>query len=125
MKQLINLTNKNIQTYIDKYQLTKLTKEESRVFYDLKTNFNSLKSFEKGLKEIDNKIDKNLIDKISTLKVNLNQLSEIQISEANKQMSISKRAIDTIDLFTKIEIYMLIFLAIAIQIIVIYKPKNK
>lgn len=40
-------------------------------------------------------------------------------------MSISKKAIDTVELFTQLEIYILIFLAIVIQIIVIYQPKKE
>ncbi|PKP42222.1 MAG: chemotaxis protein, partial [Bacteroidetes bacterium HGW-Bacteroidetes-12] len=43
----------------------------------------------------------------------------------SRQMSISKRALDTVELFTQIEIYVLVFLAIVIQIIVMYKPKEK
>lgn len=40
-------------------------------------------------------------------------------------MSISKKAIDSVELFTQIEIYLLIFLAIVIQIIVMYNPKKE
>jgi hypothetical protein len=37
----------------------------------------------------------------------------------------SQKAIDMIDLFTHLEIYFLIFLAIAIQVIVMYNPKKR
>lgn len=40
-------------------------------------------------------------------------------------MSISKQALDTVELFTQIEIYILVLLAIIIQIIVMYNPKAK
>ena len=62
---------------------------------------------------------------LQSIKANLNNLSKIQLIEGSRQMSISKRAIDTIELYTQIEIYVLVFLAIIIQIIVMYKPKNK
>ena len=47
------------------------------------------------------------------------------MNEGKKQMSISKRAIDSIELFTQLEIYALIFLGIIVQVIVIYNPKEK
>ena len=40
-------------------------------------------------------------------------------------MSISKRAVDKVALFTQIEVYVLVILAILIQIIVMYKPRAK
>jgi len=47
------------------------------------------------------------------------------MNEGKRQMSISKRAIDSIELFTQLEIYVLIFLGVVVQVIVIYKPKEK
>jgi len=65
-----------------------------------------------------------LVKRISEVKDNLYDLSKIQLDEGKKQMSISEKAISSVELFTQIEIYILIFLAILIQIIVIYKPKD-
>lgn len=61
---------------------------------------------------------------ISKIKYNLSSLSKVQLNEGRKQMSISKHAIDTVELFTQIEVYFLVFLAIIIQIIVMYQPKK-
>jgi len=57
------------------------------------------------------------------VKENLYDLAKIQLSEGRRQMHISQKSVDTIELFTHIEIYMLIILAIIVQVIVIYKPK--
>ena len=62
---------------------------------------------------------------IGNIKDNLDDLAEIQINEGSRQMSISKRAIDTVELFTQIEIFILVFLAVLIQVIVMYNPKEK
>ena len=62
--------------------------------------------------------------KIITVKGNLISLSAIQLEEGRKQVSISKKAIDVVELFTNMEIYILIFLAVLIQIIIIYSPKK-
>lgn len=47
------------------------------------------------------------------------------MKEGKRQMSISKKAADKLELFTQIEIYLLAFLAIVIQIIIMYQPKEK
>jgi hypothetical protein len=66
-----------------------------------------------------------MFKQIAKIKKNLDDLSKIQLLEGSKQMSISKKAIDSVELFTQIEIYLLIFLAIVIQIIVMYNPKKE
>lgn len=117
--------NKELEGLISNYEKTKLTDEENRNFNDLKVHLKDLKVSEKQF------IDSDLSDKsainndINAIKANLDDLSRIQLDEGNKQMAISKRAIDTVELFTQMEIYFLIFLALLIQIIIIYQPKDK
>lgn len=118
-------TNDNLQSLILRFEQTKLTKEESQVFNDLKNNVESLLISEKEHITPDNINDIQLLSHIADVRENLDGLSKIQLNEGTKQMSISKRAIDTVELFTQIEIYLLVFLAIIIQIIVMYKPKVK
>lgn len=67
---------------------------------------------------------KNIKSSIISIKGNLDELSDIQIKEGNNQLSMSKKAFEVVDLFTQIEIYFLVFLAILIQIIVMYNPKK-
>jgi hypothetical protein len=66
-----------------------------------------------------------VLQKIEDVKRNLSSLSEIQLNEGKRQLMLSKRAMDSIELFTDIEIYILIALAILIQIIVVYQPKKR
>ena len=117
--------NNNIQNLISRFELTKLTIEESKIFNELKSNFQNLINSENKL------INSNFEDKtkvlidISNIKFNLGDLSKVQLNEGKRQMSISKHAMNTIELFTKIEVYFLVLLAITIQIIVMYQPKQK
>ena len=115
--------NKEIKDLVFKYEQTKLTVKEDKLFNTFKTNLEALKAAEMAF--IQSKfIEKaSLNNQISNLKDNLYDLSKIQMYEGKKQMSISKKAIDSVELFTQIEIYILILLAVIIQIIVIYKPK--
>jgi len=116
--------SKDIQGFVYRFEQTKLTTKERQVFNDFKKNLESLRNFETAF--IQSKFVQNtaLVKRISEVKDNLYDLSKIQLDEGKKQMSISEKAISSVELFTQIEIYILIFLAILIQIIVIYKPKD-
>ena len=113
--------NIDIETAINTFEGTKLTKKEAKVFNDFKNNLAVLIESENSTP-----FEKSSYNsKILNVKENLYALSEIQMNEGKRQMSISKRAIDSIELFTQLEIYVLIFLGIVVQVIVIYKPKEK
>lgn len=116
--------NKSLNALVSKFEETKLTAEEVIIFKDLKQNLQVLMEAEQKLTTT-NKMQSQVNHQLQSLKSNLNDLSKIQLSEGSRQMSISKKAIDTVELFTQIEIYVLVFLAIVIQIIVMYNPKNK
>jgi len=122
----INLKiNDDIQSLISRFELTKLTPEESKIFDELKSNMQSLIKAEDVFVNSDLANETEVVEYISKIKSNLGALSKVQLREGRRQMSISKHAIDTVELFTQIEIYLLVFLAIIIQIIVMYKPKEK
>lgn len=117
--------NTQIKGFLSRFEQTKLTTEESKTFEDLKSNFNSLFNSEHNSLDQNSENSSASLALISDIKDNLDDLSKIQISEGSKQLAISKKAINTVELFTQIEIYLLVFLAIVIQIIVIYNPKAK
>ncbi|TXE16074.1 chemotaxis protein [Psychroserpens burtonensis] len=117
--------DKNILELLSRYDQTKLTKKEKKTLNNLKSDFEDLKVSENIL------INSNFIEKrsffntISDIQENLYNLSKIQLSEGKRQMSISKKAVDKLEIFTQIEIYLLALLAIVIQIIILYKPKQR
>lgn len=117
--------NTRVKDFLSRFEETKLTSDESKTFEDLKTNFNLLFASEGKLISTDLKGNANIQRHIYNIKDNLDDLSKIQINEGSRQLAISKKAINTVELFTQIEIYFLIFLAVLIQIIVIYNPKKK
>ncbi|WP_111307492.1 MCP four helix bundle domain-containing protein [Confluentibacter sediminis] len=117
--------NDHLQSLVSRFEKTKLTPEETKVFNDFKRNVQSLLDSEKQLVH-SNYSNNNQVDAhLESLKTNLDDLSKIQLNEGSRQMSISKQALETVELFTQIEIYILVFLAIVIQIIVMYNPKEK
>ncbi|MDP5092368.1 MAG: MCP four helix bundle domain-containing protein [Polaribacter sp.] len=117
--------NKNIQFYIDKYEETKLTSEERTVFNQFKANIDNLKIKESEFVQNGMNDKSNLLKLLFEIDENLYDLTKIQLNEGRKQMSISQKAIDTVELFTQIEIYLLVFLAIVVQVIVMYNPKKE
>ncbi|NCP83643.1 MAG: chemotaxis protein [Bacteroidetes bacterium] len=116
--------NTDIQRFISRYEQTKLTKEERLLFDNLKMNIQTILKLEPEFINSRFKNKNEILHQISLVKENLYDLTKIQLNEGSRQMSISKQAIDTVELFTQIEIYFLAFLAILIQIIVMYKPKE-
>ncbi len=123
-----NKTNKNvnqdIEEYISIFDQTKLTSEEKKVFEKFKTNFLQLKKKEKNFIENGFASNKDVLEEIKNIRDNLHELSKIQLVEGNRQMSLSKEAIEAVDFYGKIEIYFLAFIAVLILILVLFKPKT-
>jgi DNA gyrase/topoisomerase IV subunit A len=117
--------NNNFQNLISRFELTKLTIEENKIFNELKNNFQTLIDSENKFITSNFADNTKVLNYISNIKFNLSDLSKVQLNEGRRQMSISKHAIDKVELFTQIEVYFLVFLAIVIQIIVMYQPKEK
>jgi len=117
--------NHNIEALVFRFEETKLTSQEENVFTDLKQNVKLLVDAETKFLNSNYADNSKVIKHIESLKTNLSDLSKIQLTEGNRQMSISKRALDSVELFTQIEIFILVLLAIVIQIIVMYNPKTK
>lgn len=117
--------NHNIEALISRFEQTKLTSQEENVFTDLKQNVKLLVNAETKYLNSSYTDNTAVIKHIENLKINLSDLSKIQLTEGNRQMSISKRALDSVELFTQIEIFILVLLAIVIQVIVMYNPKAK
>lgn len=116
--------NNNIDNLVARFEKTKLTTDENIILINLKNNIKTLKGLENIYLKSNFENTSNLEIILDEIDKNLSGLSEIQLIEGRRQMSISKKAMGTVELFTQIEIYLLIFLAIAIQIIVMYKSKN-
>lgn len=117
--------NKSLEALVAEFKQTKLTVEEEKVFDDLRNNLQLLSESENQLLKSNFSNSTEVANQIKQLKTNLDELAKIQLNEGSNQMSISKRALDTVELFTQIEIYILVVLAILAQIILMYKPKEK
>jgi hypothetical protein len=116
--------DQNMQRFVLRFEQTRLTTEEQKIFDSFKNNVQKLVRLEAAYIQSKFTETNSLTKQFSDVKDDLYDLSKIQLDEGERQMFLSKKAIDTVELFTQLEIYMLIFLAIVIQVIVIYKPKE-
>lgn len=116
--------NREIQTYIDQYEQTQLTSDESRLFNKLREDLRVLEKEENAFIGSSYSNNSDLLISSTNIKASLKALSKIQLLEGRRQVSISNKAIDTVELYTHIEIYLLVFFAIAIQILILYSPKK-
>jgi hypothetical protein len=120
-KKIANKHYENLDRLIDQYRTTKLTEKEKFNFNLLQEKLNSFKQREMSAASFNRTVALGEIEEIEQI---LYELSKIQLQEGKRQVSISNRAKDTIDLFTQGEIIFLIIMAILIQVIILYKSKE-
>jgi hypothetical protein len=116
--------NREIEEIIGRYLTTRLTDDEERIFSRFQTRMGTLLKLESSGDNSQPGDPGQYKKQIGLIKENLHELSEVQLEEGRRQSSLSKEVLETVELFTQIEIYVLVFLAILIQILVIYTPKK-
>lgn len=119
-----NKVNHKIQELVANYQQTNVTKKEKEIFNNLQHNLKDLEGLEKKYFNSDLKDNTAIFKTIDDIIHNLYELSKVQLEEGRKQMLLSNKAMKSINLFTQMEIILLIVIAVFIQIIIIYKSKQ-
>lgn len=112
------LLDARINELVSLFATTKLTPKEEIIFSHLSSNISKLGAAEKALQE--GGPGQNFQAHLGQIRVYLDDLANIQLQEGQREVFESKRAISAADFFTQLEIFALIIMAIAIQIIVIY-----
>ncbi|MGJ8684734.1 MAG: MCP four helix bundle domain-containing protein [Nonlabens sp.] len=116
-----NAAQKQINEYIDSFSNTALTREEEQVFTKLQQQFNQLYTIENDNNPLDSN---NLENQIASIKTSLDKLSDIQIEEGNRQMFIGEKAMESMELLTQMEIWIVIVLGIIVQFVILYSPRK-
>lgn len=116
--------NHDMDGLIERYEQTKLNKSEREIYRYLKEELSKLKLEEKNYSSSDAKGKASLLKSIGKIDQYIYDLSKIQLREARQQMFISDKAIDSINLFSQAETVFLIMMAILVQVIILYKPKD-
>lgn len=116
--------NEQINELVVRFETTEITSAEKRILERFKDDLAKLQQVERTIKPEEVEDLANFDRLLKVVKEDLDKLSEIQLQEGNRQVSIGKKAMDNVELFTQIEIYLLIFLALLIQFLILYRPKK-
>lgn len=126
LDSLNSASNDSIRTLVSKFGKTYLTEQEAVHFQSLENSLNSLFNYELQLNTdiVDDKLPTidvidNYYDRIFQ---DLDALSKIQIEESQREIMQSNKSIDTSDLISRIEIGVLIFIGILLQLLIFLKP---
>lgn len=121
-----NKSNEALKGFINEFAETELILEEEKVFDNLQTELNALFTLENAtdFTTVDEQATERLEQQIGLINKTLLKLSDIQIKEGNRQMHIGKKAVESVELLTQLEVWIMIVLAIIIQFIILYSPKK-
>jgi hypothetical protein len=110
--------NERLRNNVERFATTKLTSRETEIFNRLRQDVDRLERGESESQAAQ-------ISRIDEVKGHLDDLSEVQLTEGNREVHKSKKAIGSANFFTQLEIAILIVLAIVIQVVVIYDPMSR
>ena len=116
---------RKLSGFITQYEGTKLTPKEKKIFTELKSTYNDLKDLEVLFVKSRFVNETELLASVKSVKSHLYELSKIQLEEGKRESSTTQRVIETVELFTQIEIFLLAFLAVIVQVLIIYSPRKK
>lgn len=120
-----NEINGEIEVLVEKYKQTKLTHEERSVLDNLKTNLIALEELKAKYAYSKSSSNVALLKLIGKIDQNLYRLSKIQLEEGRREMNASNRAMSTLNLLGRLEIAFLIFIAVVIQVVILYQGKKE
>lgn len=116
--------NQQIDSLIQLYKATKLTPEETTAFKGFLKSYNTLQQLEQS-KSLTDEQEQQWSALIGEIRLQFKTLTQIQLDESKKEVYTSSTVADKVNLFTRLEIYALIIMAIILQIIVMYSPKKE
>jgi len=120
-----NVVNTKINELLQMFVRAKSTKEEKTIMDELNENHAKLIQLESNSQLKDRLYSSDCAEIFSAINANIIALSAEQVKEGKLQKFNARDAVDRIKLFSKIEIYILIFLALILQGVILYNPKNK
>lgn len=117
--------NSDIIRILQIFEKATETRNENMVLHKLNENHSQLIQLESNGSSDDKVYNKKYSVLFSAINENIKELSMIQVKEGRNQKLRAQDAVNSVKLFTKIEIYLLVFLGLIIQIIILYQPKKK
>jgi hypothetical protein len=120
-----NAVNTKISDLLQLFNRAEATRNEKIILHELNLNHAKLIQLESNTQLKDTLYSSGCSQIFSAINTNINELSDIQVKEGKNQKFHASDAVNTAKLFSKIETYLLIFLGLVLQIIILYTPKKK
>ena len=119
-------TNVKIDSLISAYGECEIPNREKYEYDNLVADFEELSKLERSAEVDYSSSTRGLIEiRIRQINYNLKDLADNQIEGGRKEVMKSQRAMETVNLFTSMEVYALMILALIVQILILYKPKQR
>ncbi len=116
--------NEAIEAHLGKFYKTKLVNDENRLLNNFDEDFQKLKTQEMDF-DFSESQSAEMLAQLQLLSDDLYDLSRIQLEEGKKQLQIAQKSVNVADLFSQIEIIILVLIAVIVQFIILYNPKGK
>ena len=115
----------SVSQILSKFEATKLTPAEYNLLKQFKSDFNTLEGLDRNPStQTDVQLRKRKSDQLAALQQNLLELSEIQVRESRRLTRESQKSLDVSNLLANLEIFFLIVIGIALQVLIFYKSKK-
>ena len=117
--------DEQISEIITKFESTKLTPAEQNLLKKFKQDYNKLVAMQDDpIKNADLQFKERTNNRLNALQQNLLELSEIQVQESRRLTREAQKSLDVNDLLANLEIFFLIVIGIALQVLIFYKSKK-
>lgn len=109
--------NERLRGGLERFATTRLTPQEAEVFERLRNDVEQLRQREEAGGQTLATMDR--------IEEHLDDLSAVQLTEGNRELHRSQKAIGSANFFTQLEVAILIVLAILIQVVILYDPASE
>ena len=101
------------------------TKQEENLLIDLQDNLGELFKVQLDSTSLSEEGKNQVIQQFEMIRYNIVELGEIHVEEGRKHKMKSRSVMGMTKLFSRIEIYLLVFLALAMLFVILFQPKEK
>tara|TARA_B100000965_G_scaffold399530_1_gene419695 strand:- start:12182 stop:12802 length:621 start_codon:yes stop_codon:yes gene_type:complete len=122
------MVNDSIGQFVEQFYGTRLTREEKGFLDSFASHMKELRVLEADWASKNKNAQEAkavFLGRIDAMEKDLYALSKIQLAEGKRQLQKATKSVDAMDYLTQLEVIALVIIGLSIQIIVLYKPRNK
>jgi len=116
--------NTKISELLESFNRIESTEKEELILKRLRRDHDDLIKLEKRLNHKDTLYTEKCEEIFADINTQLGELATEQVEEGKQQKFLASKALENVELFSQIEIYILLLLGIVLQLIILYTPKK-